>query len=419
MTSNPTVLMIAYYFPPMGGVGVQRTLKFVKYLPEYGWLPHVLTAQPPKGGLRDKGLLKEIGPETLITRTAALLPSQRLPWRVREFISRWLLTVDEQVGWLPFAIRAGQRIIKENRVKVIYSTSAPYTAHLIARNLHNSSHIPWVADFRDPWVGNSNLHFPTPLHRKMVTHMEQQVIRDANQILVISPPMSQSICARNPGIQPSKITWLPNGFDAQDFSAAQPIKRDKDRFQLVYTGSFYTQGRTARAILEAVQAVTVSGQIPSQHLCIQMVGNIGKFTQKWISELKLDEIVETPGYVSHEQSTGYLLAADALLLIIGDSADSAGVYTGKIFEYLAAGKPILCLANTGVAADLIRNAGAGMIVPPDDVPQISQQLVSLYQLWQDGRLSIDPDQEFIQTFERRRLTGQLANIFNDLTGKTV
>jgi glycosyltransferase involved in cell wall biosynthesis len=114
-----------------------------------------------------------------------------------------------------------------------------------------------------------------------------------------------------------------------------------------------------------------------------------------------------------------LLAADALLLIIGDSPDSSAVFTGKIFEYLAAAKPILCLANDGVAASLIRNARAGIIVPPDDISQITQRLVGMYQQWQNGQLSIEPDKNLIQTFERRKLTGQLAGIFNDLSGRTV
>ena len=159
----------------------------------------MLTVHPPRTGLRDEGLLKEIPPETPVTRTAALLPPQRLPWRVRDFISRWLLTVDEQVGWLPFAIRAGRRIIKENPVEVIYSTSAPYTAHLIARHLHQQTHIPWVADFRDPWIGNSNLRFPTSLHRKLVEGWNGGIVQDANHVLG-QPPDGQSFYERIPGI---------------------------------------------------------------------------------------------------------------------------------------------------------------------------------------------------------------------------
>jgi glycosyltransferase involved in cell wall biosynthesis len=411
------VLMISYLFPPMGGVGVQRTLKFVKYLPEFGWEPQILTVHAPKTGLRDDSLLKDVPANTSITRTLALLPPQRFPWRVREFISRWLLTVDEQVGWLPFAIRSGERIIKEDPVEVIYSTSAPFTDHLIARHLHTRFRIPWVADFRDPWIGNANLRFPTTLHRKRVEGLERQVIQDANHVLVVSPPMGQSFCARIPGIDPSKITWLPNGFDTQDFDQTQPARRDRDRFYLVYTGSFYAQGRTSRTILEAIQAVISNGQIPRECLRLRLVGNIGKATQKWISELSLGDIVETSGYVPHDQCIAHLLAADVLLLIIGSSPDSAAVFTGKVFEYLAAGKPILCLANKGVASDLIRRACAGIIVPPEDIPQISRHIVEMYQQWQNGRLGIVPDEQLIQTFERRQLTGRLVSIFDHLIGK--
>ncbi len=412
------VLMISYLFPPMGGVGVQRSLKFVRYLPEFGWAPSVVTCQPSRGGFRDEDLLKEIPINTPITRTVALVPSPRLPWRVREFITRWLLTVDEQVGWLPFAYRAGKRIMEEQPVEVIYSTSAPYTTHLVARHLHKRTNIPWVADFRDPWIGNANLHFPSPLHRITVERLERQVVQDADHVLVISPPMIQSFCDRIPGVDRSKFTWLPNGFDSDDFSNVQPMNREKDRFLLVYTGSFYSQGRTSRAILEAIQGVISKELIPRERLCLCLVGNIGKATRKWIDELNLSDIVETPGFVAHDQSIAYLLTADALLLIIGNSPDSAAVFTGKVFEYLAAGKPILCLANEGVAADLIHKAGVGMIVPPEDVPEISRNLVEMYKMWQNGTLGVAPDQQLIQTFERRQLTGRLAGILNQLAGKS-
>jgi glycosyltransferase involved in cell wall biosynthesis len=290
---------------------------------------------------------------------------------------------------------------------------------LIARHLHKHSNIPWVADFRDPWIGNFNLCFPSPLHHRLVESKERQIIQDANHILVTSAPIGKSFCERIPGISQAKITWLPNGFDAQDFSTVLPAKRVNDYFYLVYTGSFYNRELTAYPILRAIQTALLTGQIPRQHLRVQLVGNTGKATQKWISELNLDGIVETPGFVPHEQSLAYLLAADALLLIIGVSPDSSDVYTGKIFEYLAAGKPILCLANDGVASDLVRRARAGIIVPPDDVPQISHRLVEMYQRWQNGQLSIEPERELIQTFERRQLTRRLAIIFDELTGKTV
>lgn len=411
----PRVLMISYIFPPMGGVGVQRTLKFVKYLPENGWNPQVLTVKTPRFTLLDEDLLTEIPNSIAITRThAALLPHQ-IPWRIRELISRWILIVDEQVGWYPFATSAGRQIIHENPVDIIYSSSSPYTSHLIARQLAIGFQLPWVADFRDPWVGNSNLRFPTRLHRNMTERLERQVLQDASHVLVVSPPMKQSFCDRYPSLDPAKFTWLPNGFDGEDFVDVHPMPRDKDRFTLVYTGSFYTQGRTAKFILEAVEAAIRSGTIPRERIRLRMVGNTGKTTRETISALHLDDVVEVPGFVSHGQSIAHLMAADVLLLIIGDAADASAVFTGKVFEYLAANKPILCLANEGVAADLVRRTRVGIVVPPVDVPQISYSLHELYQQWQSGRLTLDPDRQLIETFERRQLTAQLAGIFDTLT----
>ncbi len=407
-------LIIAYFFPPSGGVGVQRTVKFVKYLPQFSWIPHVLTVNSPKFGLHDEGLLSEIPTEAIITHTPAALLPRMLPWRVREFISRWILLVDEQVGWLPFAIQAGKQIIKDNHIDVIYSTSAPYSSHMVARQLHLQFKIPWVADFRDPWIGNSNIHFPTLFHRKVAERMEGQVVREATQVIVVSSPMGTSFYKRYPGIPASKISVIPNGYDGDDFLDTEVRPREKGYFNLTYTGSFYAKGLTARAILESIHEALQSGEIPRQHLRLLLVGNIGRATQKWIEDLQLGDVVDTPGFVSHKESISYMLAADALLLITGTTAHSPAVLTGKLFEYLATGKPILCLANEGAAADLIRKTCAGFIVSPENIPQITRKLAEIYHLWEEGKLSISPDQDLIRTFERRYLTAGLAKIFDEL-----
>ncbi len=413
------VLVISYLFPPMGGVGVQRTLKFVKYLRDFGWEPFVLAARPPRHGLRDESLLADLPQGVSVTRTRAIIPPQSLPWRVRDFITRWILTIDEQVGWLPFAQRAGLEIIRDHHIDLVYSTSTPYTAHCVARYLHAQTRLPWVADFRDPWVGNANLHFATPFHRKFVESKERQVIQQADHIQVVSPPMAEAFTSRYDGLSASRLTCLPNGFDAQDFAHIQPAARAQDRFTLVYTGSFYAHGRTARSFLEAISSALQHGAIPRQALDIQLVGNLGNATLEWITELGLNDIVQTPGFIPHDQSLARLFSADVLLLIVGDAADSAGVYTGKLFEYLAAQKPILCLANGGVAADLVLKSRTGRVVPPEAVDQIKENLVEMYQAWKEGLLQIQPNQPLIQSFERKQLTERLAVIFDGLINQGV
>lgn len=360
------------------------------------------------------GLLTEIKGDTRIVRTAAILLPQQLPWRLRTFISRWFLIVDEQVGWLPFAVSTGRRMLAADHFRAIYSTSTPYTDHLIAYQLHQQSGLPWIADFRDPWIGNMHLRFATPWHKSIVQNMERRIVQSADRIIVVSPPMGESFCKRIPDIPSTKVFCVPNGYDLADFENAQPQKRTNDVFYLVYTGSFYTQGRTAEAFLRAINAIVVSGQIPRQKLRIQLVGDLGKATRRWIGELGLEDIIETPGCVSHAESIGYLISADALLLVIGDSQGSAAVFTGKIFEYLAAGKPVLCLAGEGVSSQLIREAHVGVTVRPNDTPRIAKAVTTMYRAWENGELRVNPNMEVINSFERRKLTEQLANILSSL-----
>jgi hypothetical protein len=186
------VLMVAYYFPPLGGAGVQRTLKFVKYLPEFDWQPVVLATKVSDARLRDPSLEKEIPATVSVCRTPALTLPARLPWRLRSFIARWLLLVDEQLGWLPFAVSQGQRMIEEHGVEAIYTTSAPYTSHLIGARLKQRTGLPWVADFRDPWVGNVSSTFPTGFHLELAKRFESQVLQGAERVIVVSEPMRQA-----------------------------------------------------------------------------------------------------------------------------------------------------------------------------------------------------------------------------------
>ncbi len=396
---------------------MQRTLKFVKYLPEFSWQPLVLTCQPPEGTLRDESLLEDVPANLAVRRTKALVPSPRLPWRLRHFISRWLLVVDEQVGWYPYACRAGMRWLRDMPAQVIFSSAPPYTTHLVAKYLHQQARVPWVADFRDQWIGNWSIQFPSPLHHRFAARLEREILQQADHVLVVSQPMGDSFRERIEGIDASKISWIPNGFDPDDFSRVEPAERQLDCFYLVYTGSFYAHDLTALPILRAVHDIVSNNKVPRTHFRLRLVGNTGKSTARWITELDLQDVVETPGYVAHKHSIAYLLAADAVLLVIGSSPASQLVYTGKVFEYLGSEKPVLCLAKDGVAAELIRRSGSGIVVPPDDIDQISHALVEMYHRWQSGELAGHPDQSLIQCFNRRNQARQLAEIFSRISAR--
>jgi glycosyltransferase involved in cell wall biosynthesis len=405
------LLCIAYFFPPYGGGGVQRTLKFAKYLPDFGWQPTILTARA-NPSLSDPTLAAEVPSQTRIVRVGGPVLPSSWPWRLRSFIKRWLLVVDEQIGWLPFATQGGLSLLRDQSYRVLYSTATPYTDHLVALRLRRASQLPWIADFRDPWLDNVTLTFATPLHRVVCAHLERDILRTADRILVVSEPMRQQFLARYPDLPSSRIVTLPNGFDPEDFQGIEPAAHDA-RLTLVYTGSLYG-ARSARPFLEALRDTLDRGLIPRNALNIRFVGNTGYELGQLVSEWGLGDIVELVAYSSHAQAIAHQLAADGLLLIIAAGPGSKAVLTAKIFEYLACGKPILALVPPGAALDLLAEAGVGRMVPPDDVDAIATAVVCLLSDWQSGQLKAVPDRDVVARYDRRRQAGLLAQILNEL-----
>jgi glycosyltransferase involved in cell wall biosynthesis len=418
MNALPLVLMIAYYFPPMGGAGVQRTLKFVKYLPEYGWQPHVLTVRN-KPSLQDPSLEREILEGVAVTRTPILRLPPRLPWRVRNFIARWLLIVDEQVGWLPYAKPARRKVIEQQGVEAIYSTSAPFSAHLIARDLHQQTRLPWVADFRDPWTGNSLVNFPTRFHRNLSKRLERSVFTSADRVILNTSGAWRYYTREYPDLAAKKLVIIPNGYDQDDIRITDSVKENDKRFTIVHLGSLYPKTRSSEFFLMALDKAIESGRLPKDETRVYFIGNIDRETQDKVKHLNLGENIELIDYLPHQEALKQIATANVLLLIASYGAGSDLFVPAKLYEYLACGKPILCLADPGECAEIILKARAGVIVPPTNVEKIADQLVSLYQAWQNGQLSIEPDRALIQSFERRQLTRQLAGIFDEITGRIV
>jgi glycosyltransferase involved in cell wall biosynthesis len=402
----------------MGGGGVQRTLKFVKYLPGCQWRPIVVTPHQSKLRLTDEDLAAEVPSQAHIVRTADLGLPGWLPWRLRAWITRWLLVVDEHIGWYFFALRDSMQIIREESVQAVYSTSAPYTAHLIAYRLKQRTNLPWIADFRDPWVDNFSANFPTQFHRRLAEKLEGKVQQFADQVLVVSEPMRQAIFARHPSTPPAKVIVLPNGYDPEDFSAlpteAIQTASEIGRFLIVYSGSFYGRRQTPQYFLQALKQSLQDQDISRERLRVRFVGNTGKHTLDLIASMGLQDVCQVTGYLPHRQSLVHLMAGDVLLLIIGRGPGSQTVFTGKIFEYLASRKTILCLADPGAAADLVQEAHAGIVVDPQDIQAIATQITHLYQQWENGMLQGQPNSGVVQRYDRRLLTTRLADILNEI-----
>ncbi len=394
---------------------MQRTLKFTRYLPETGWLPLVLTVENSDLRLPDSSLLEEIPAYIEVEHTQACLLPAWLPWQVRNWVARWILVIDGQVGWIPFAVNTGKQIVQEKSPRAIYTTSAPYSSHLIGLLLKRSTHLPWIADFRDPWIDNFSSSFPTRLHKKISEQFEKMIIRRADSVLVVSEPMRTNLITRLGQEVADKITTITNGYDPNDFNGLSPALREISKFTIVYTGSFYGRQQTPEPFLQSLSLAISEGLIPEERLCLRFVGNSGKLLPKLIERLGLNHITEIMGYCPHRHALSQMLAADILLLIIGSGPHSDTVFTGKIFEYLAAQKMILCLAGQGAASSLITEAKAGVIVAPDDIVSIEGVLVQLFHDWEKSELKITPDAKVVSRYNRQIQTNQLAELLNKIT----
>lgn len=442
------VLIITYEFPPKGGPGVQRCLKFAKFLPEQGWRPIILTISDPPAAVRDESLLAELPPEAMLFRsyslepTRAFLATKRLigrrrrdgeevemsqPSQIEEGkrnltgLPTWaikgiqaLFVPDEKIGWYPWAKREGRRIIDAHRPEVIMSSGPPNTAHVIAAALKRETGIPYVADFRDPWVGNFFLKPPTPLHAWFNRRLERRVVEAADKVISISETMTEGFISCYAEEDASKFITLTNGYDLDDFPGPDELGRSGRRpFVLIYTGTFYGT-ITPEPLFAAVRGLIDSGAIDPGEFEIEIVGPAEADTGRLIDRFELDSIVQRPGFKPRADALRDLAAADCALLVLGPEPASTLILTTKIFEYLAARKPILALVPEGDAAKLIKEAGAGLVVHPRDIESIAAALMELIAGHRRGQPLVSYHDKVVERFDRRRLTARLATVFSDV-----
>lgn len=423
------VLFIAYAYPPIGGGGVQRTLKFTKYLRSYQWEPIILSVDTKNYAIQDSSLCEEI-PSGLIIHRVPAYSLMKCWTRLRKvylhklvtFIRKYTLIPDEQVFWSISAYKRAKKIIKLNDIRMIYSTAGPYSAHLVGFLLKRKiPNIKWVADFRDEWTTNPHLtndkirynYFRLQIEKML----EKKICNLADKIVVVSKPMAINISANN-NVSINKFKVITNGYDSEDFKSLEihtTNSKDNNKvFTIAYNGSFYGF-RKPDNFLQAVYQLIGEKAVDRKKLRLQFVGNTGENLQVKVNEYKLEDICEITGYVNHKKSLELIRAADCLLLFIANIPNAEGIYTGKLFEYLAVARPIIGLVPPkGVAADLIKAANVGDVVASDDIYAIKKALLKYYNDFYAQGIVYNPSVEIIESFDRKKLTSNLAGIFNAL-----
>ncbi len=414
------VLVVAYQFPPVGGSGVQRTLKFVKYLPGTGWIPEVLTRDAGRMGQRDDTLLVEVPKEVPVLRTPAR-DLTVLPWKfalVGKFIAWKLLVPDGEILWMRGAVKAARKRVGAGGIDAVYTTSYPYTDHLIGLALKREfPDIPWVADFRDEWTNNPYLlDNPHPTWRmRREKAMERTVLEMADVLVTNSPGMKANFVRCNPDLALEKrMHVIPNGYDPDDFEAVDPTPPRNDRFTLTYTGALYGR-RKPDLFLEAIGKLVSSGRLDIATFRIRLIGSYKPDVILALAEKNgIRDNLVLDGYQPHGVCLQAMSEADALLLLEGGGPGAEAFFTGKVFEYIHTERPILAVVpGKGAAAGVVRDTRTGAVCDCEDLEGIMAGYLQLYEAWRTGRKAFEPERGVIAAYDRRVLTQRLAGLLSD------
>lgn len=427
----PRVLVVTYYWPPSGGPGVQRVLKFVKYLPAFGWNPVVLTVKNGEYPSLDPSLARDIPAECPVARTFAFEPgtlyrslvglranepipvatlAQRdVSWRKRwaNWIRLNLFLPDAKIGWIPSAVRAGKHLIRTAAPDLIFSSSPPQTVQLVADKLARASGLPWVADYRDPWT--RIFHYATS-HRTGWSRwydrrLEERIVPAADERITVNMPCAHLLGPEQPR---AAFRIIPNGFDEDDFDAVGDLE-PYAKFTLTYAGNLSTQ-QNPRNLWTALAALIARRPDFAAALELRFLGVVAPAVRAALADRGLTNHSTFCGYVAHEEAIRTMRRSALLLLVIPAAEGSAAIVTGKIFEYMASRSYILGIGpRAGVAAEILRSTASGEMFAFED--DLAGEIEGLFERWRRGELA-GGERIALAPYTRRRQTKMLAEIFD-------
>ena len=426
------VLIICYYWPPAGGPGVQRWLKFVKYFRDFGVEPVLYIPKNPNYPVTDTSLSEEI-PKGL----EVLQKKIREPYKYAQLFSKKktqkmssgiieeknpsaleklmlfargnLFIPDARVGWVRPSVAFLKNYLTENKdIETVITTGPPHSLHLIGMQLKENLGIRWIADFRDPWT---TIHYHKSLRltksaQKKHKRMEREVLQSADTIVVTSPSTQRDFQK----MTQRPVALITNGFDT--ISLDEKINRD-EKFSLVHIGSLLSN-RNPKLLWETLSEICLENAQFKEDLVIKLVGLVSKEVKDTIASVGLSEKLELPGYVSHQEAQQYQHKAQVLLLVEMNKAETQVILPGKLFEYLRAKRPILAIGPEGSDIEpILEDVGAGAFFGYSDKEKLKEQLLQHYQNYQDNAL--ENLSVAIEQYHRKALTEKYAQLIKRLS----
>lgn len=378
MEYKKRLLIISYYWPPTGGSGVQRWVKFSKYLPEHGWQPVIYTPENPERLAYDESLLADIPECAEVIRRRIVEPyglyrklfgrsggevnplnssGKSLKSKLSRVVRGNLFIPDPRVSWVRGSVRFLKKYLREHPVDAVVTTGPPQSMHLIGRGLKRSLGLPWIADFRDPWTRMfyyKHLCLSKFADRKH-HRLEQGVLDEADLVLAVSPPVRDDFQAQTR----TPVHLITNGYDEDDFPVREPGSRKDGKFRIVHTGLFAADGNPLK-LWDALARRCREDEDFAQRLEIRLAGKTDAPVLEAIRERGLGAQLVDLGYLPHSRVVQEQQDADLLILPLRHEPEYDKVLPGKIFEYIASGRPVLGIGQEdGAAAAILRDSGAG------------------------------------------------------------
>jgi len=426
-----TVLVVSYFFPPFSGGGIVRIHNFVKYLPLFGIRPIVLAVNDAyyQSTYRDDRLAEEFDPCVEIVRTRSLEPAaagfrdkiygvkertstdKLLMSVIKKTVNPWLIP-DRNAPWLPYAVRTGVRIVREKQIDAVLSTGPPFTDHVAAYAIAKRVGLPLILDYRDDWIGNEYYDRGNPLRRYIERKLEQRIVRRAGKVVCASPESVWSFLRKYPDMDEGKFVHISNGFDPALFGNVPP-KRDPDTISFVHTGSL-TPKRTPEYFLRATKQLLQERPELARVIRIQFIGYSPLQHEHLADALGMRDIVEFVHNVP-QQEVARILSEEAGVCLIFQRQSEGGdtAIPGKLYEYLACRKPILCMADGGATVRLLEQLGCRLITRYDDVAGIKDTMQSIVLDYDRISTGFHWPNDTLKRFSRKEQTEELAALIDE------
>lgn len=420
------VLIVSYYFPPKQSIGSLRSWGLVKYLPKFGWEPVVLCSKLPEYSRQSAYVVetKSLDMINLLEKATGLYQVNKLHYHpgnkrnklvkqlldaIVSLLSSFLAFPDRHILWYGYALKKGCALLRDNEIQGIISTSWPYTAHLIARKLKLNFKKPWIADLRDLWTQNHYHKYKNKVRYYLERELEVRTLQDADALVTVSEPLA----AKLKNLHNKELIYaVPNGFDFKEFKSLS--ENSPEKFTITYAGSLYEGMRDPKILFQAISQLVAEGKVNKNCIRVDFFGPLYKWLLKEVQLYNLEDIVDIHGLLPRSEVLQKEICSSALLLLLWNNPNEAGVYTGKLFEYLGARRPIIAIGGPrGVVKELLEETQAGFYA--SNLHDLKKILLILYDEYRrEHRVTYKAINEKLSKYTQEAMAKKFAKILNSL-----